>query len=148
MIATLYTSHTNDFIITAHEKILMKISDKMLSLLKFNDKGLLTAIAQDHLTNEVLMVAFMDLEAFQKTVESGKAHYFSRSRGKLWLKGESSGHVQVVRDILIDCDGDAVLMKIEQMGGGACHTGYRSCFFRDIKGDIVGKKTFNPEDVY
>ncbi|MBA1341353.1 MAG: Phosphoribosyl-AMP cyclohydrolase [ANME-2 cluster archaeon] len=126
----------------------MKLSDDIRAQLKFDDKGLITAIAQDHKTNEILMLAFMNLEALEKTVETGKAHYFSRSRGKLWLKGESSGHVQLVHDMYIDCDADAVLMKVEQLGGGACHMGYRSCFYRTLEGDVVSEKVFNPEDVY
>ena len=126
----------------------MKLSDDIRAQLKFDDKGLITAIAQDHETNEILMLAFMNLEALEKTVETGKAHYFSRSRGKLWFKGESSGHVQIVHDMYIDCDADAVLMKVEQLGGGACHMGYRSCFYRTLEGDVVGEKVFNPEDVY
>ena len=126
----------------------MKLSEDIRAQLKFDDKGLITAIAQDHETDEILMLAFMNLEALEKTVKTGKAHYFSRSRGKLWLKGETSGHVQLVHDIYIDCDADAVLMKVEQLGGGACHTGYRSCFFRTLEGDIVSEKVFDPEDVY
>ena len=126
----------------------MKLSDDIRAQLKFDDKGLITAIAQDHETNDILMLAFMNLEALEKTVETGKAHYFSRSRGKLWFKGESSGHVQLVHDMYIDCDADAVLMKVEQLGGGACHMGYRSCFYRTLEGDVVGEKVFNPEDVY
>lgn len=126
----------------------MKLSDDIRAQLKFDDKGLITAIAQDHETNEILMLAFMNLEALEKTVGTGKAHYFSRSRGKLWLKGESSGHVQLVHDMYIDCDADAVLMKIEQLGGGACHMGYRSCFYRTLEGDVVSEKVFDPEDVY
>jgi len=126
----------------------MKLSDDIRAQLKFDDKGLITAIAQDHETNEILMLAFMNLEALEKTVETGKAHYFSRSRGKLWLKGESSGHVQIVHDMYIDCDADAVLMKVEQLGGGACHMGYRSCFYRTLEGDVISEKVFDPEDVY
>ena len=126
----------------------MKLSDDIRAQLKFDDKGLITAIAQDHETNEILMLAFMNLEALEKTVETGKAHYFSRSRGKPWFKGESSGHVQLVHDMYIDCDADAVLMKVEQLGGGACHMGYRSCFYRTLEGDMVGEKVFDPEDVY
>lgn len=126
----------------------MKLSDDIRAQLKFDDKGLITAIAQDHETNEILMLAFMNLEALEKTVETGKAHYFSRSRGKLWFKGESSGHVQLVHDMYIDCDADAVLVKVEQLGGGACHMGYRSCFYRTLEGDVVSEKVFNPEDVY
>ncbi len=126
----------------------MKLSDDIRAQLKFDNKGLITAIAQDHETNEILMLAFMNLEALEKTVETGKAHYFSRSRGKLWLKGESSGHVQLVHDMYIDCDADAVLMKVEQFGGGACHMGYRSCFYRTLEGDVISEKVFDPEDVY
>ncbi len=126
----------------------MKLSDDIRAQLKFDDKGLITAIAQDHETNEILMLAFMNLEALEKTVETGKAHYFSRSRGKLWFKGESSGHVQIVHDMYIDCDADAVLLKVEQLGGGACHMGYRSCFYRTLEGDVVSEKVFDPEDVY
>jgi len=126
----------------------MKLSDDIRAQLKFDDKGLITAIAQDHETNEILMLAFMNLEALEKTVETGKAHYFSRSRGKLWFKGESSGHVQLVHDMYIDCDADAVLIKVEQLGGGACHMGYRSCFYRTLEGDVVSEKVFDPEDVY
>lgn len=112
--------------------------------------GLISAIAQDADTGEVLMAAFMNEEAFRKTVETGKAHYYSRSRDSLWLKGETSGNTQDVREILVDCDKDAVLMKIKQKGG-ACHKGYRSCFFRTVKdGKLVetGEKVFDPDHVY
>ncbi|KAF5428975.1 phosphoribosyl-AMP cyclohydrolase [Candidatus Methanomarinus sp.] len=126
----------------------MKISDEILKELKFDDKGLLTAVAQDFETNEILMVAFMNLEALLKTIETEKAHYYSRSRAKQWLKGESSGHTQIVHEMYIDCDADAVVMKVEQVAGGACHTGYRSCFYRTVDGNIVGEKVFNPEEVY
>ncbi|HUV03362.1 MAG TPA: phosphoribosyl-AMP cyclohydrolase [Desulfobacteria bacterium] len=115
------------------------------------DKGakqdLRPAIAQDYETGEVLMLAYMDDEALRLTRETGKAHYWSRSRGKLWKKGESSGHEQLVKDILIDCDEDTILLKVEQIGG-ACHTGYRSCFYRTIDGDVVGTKVFEPEEKY
>lgn len=126
----------------------MKIPDEILKQLKFDDKGLITAIAQDYQTNEILMLAFMNLEALEKTAETEKAHYYSRSRNKQWLKGETSGHIQIVHEMYIDCDADAVLMKVKQLGGGACHTGYRSCFYRTIDGNIVGEKVFNPVDVY
>ncbi len=114
--------------------------------LKFED-GLITAIAQDYKTGDVLMVAFMDREALKKTIETKRAYYWSRSRRKLWKKGESSGNEQVVHDILIDCDADAVLLKVEQTGG-ACHTGYRSCFYRTIEGEVIGEKLFEPDEVY
>ena len=113
-------------------------------------KGLLTAVAQDASTGEVLMVAFMNEEAFTKTVATGKAHYYSSSRSKLWLKGEESGHVQTVREIRVDCDGDAIVMKIEQKGA-ACHDGYRSCFYRRLEGGkavVTATPVFDPKAVY
>ena len=108
---------------------------------------LIPAIAQDYSTGEVLMLAYMNDEALAKTRETGKAHYWSRSRKKLWLKGETSGNFQMVKEIRIDCDHDAILLLVEQIGG-ACHTGYRSCFYRTVEGKIVGEKIFEPEDVY
>ncbi len=108
---------------------------------------LIPAIAQDWRTGEVLMLAYMNDEAISKTRETGVAHYWSRSRKKLWLKGESSGHIQRVKEIRVDCDCDAILLIIEQEGG-ACHTGYRSCFYRTIDGKVVGEKVFEPDDVY
>ena len=111
------------------------------------DKGLIHAIAQDYETGEVLMLAHMNEEALRLTIETGKAHYWSRSRNKLWRKGEISGNEQLVKEILIDCDGDSVLLKVKQIGG-ACHTGYRSCFYRRINGEIVGEKVFDPEEKY
>ncbi len=93
------------------------------------------------------MLAYMNEEALARTVETGRAHYWSRSRKKLWLKGESSGHYQIVKEIRVDCDGDAVLLIIEQEKG-ACHTGYRSCFYRTIDGQIVSDKVFDPGEVY
>ena len=113
--------------------------------------GLVTAIAQDHSTGEILMVAFMNEESFQLTVETRTAVYYSRSRKKLWHKGEESGNVQKVKSLYIDCDGDAVLMQVEQIGGAACHTGRRNCFFRKGDGDDyidVGVKGFDPDEVY
>jgi phosphoribosyl-AMP cyclohydrolase len=94
--------------------------------------GLVPVIAQDYQTGEVLMLAYMNEEAFNKTLETGKVHYFSRSRNKLWLKGEQSGHFQILKEMFIDCDEDAILVKIEQVGGIACHTGNRSCFYRKL----------------
>ncbi len=113
--------------------------------------GLLPAIAQDYLSGQILMLAYINRESWGKTLESGKAHYWSRSRNKLWLKGESSGHVQLVREILVDCDGDTVVFKVEQLGGAACHTGHRSCFFRRLEGgeiSVIGTRVFDPEKVY
>ena len=96
--------------------------------------GLVTAIAQDADDGEILMVAYMNREAWQRTLATGKATYWSTSRNALWVKGETSGHVQHVREVLVDCDADAVLLKIEQVGGVACHLGYQSCFFRRVEG--------------
>jgi len=113
--------------------------------------GLLPVIAQDCETNEVLMLAYMNEESWMKTIETGKATYWSRSRNTLWVKGETSGHVQIVKEILIDCDSDSIVIKVDQQGGAACHTGYRSCFYRRVNGDtteIVGEKVFDPEKVY
>lgn len=124
----------------------------MSDLLDFEKQGgLVPAIAQDWETGEVLMLAYMNREAFEETVRTGKACYFSRSRSKLWRKGEESGNVQMIKEIRIDCDSDTVVLKIEQIGGAACHTGYRSCFFRKIQdGAIVedGVKVFDPKEVY
>jgi phosphoribosyl-AMP cyclohydrolase len=113
--------------------------------------GLLPAIVQDHETGEVLMLAYMNREAWLKTLETGKATYWSRSRNALWLKGETSGHVQLVQEVRLDCDDDTILLKVQQLGGAACHTGYRSCFFRKlIGGEVIEacEKIFEPEDVY
>jgi phosphoribosyl-AMP cyclohydrolase len=114
-------------------------------------KGLRPVIAQDYKTGEVLMMAFMNRESWDLTRETGIVHYWSRSRKKLWKKGESSGNVQEVKEIRIDCDGDCLLIKVKQIGEAACHTGYRSCFFQVLEGDDVridGVKVFDPEDVY
>jgi phosphoribosyl-AMP cyclohydrolase len=113
--------------------------------------GLVPVVVQDWRTNEVLMLAYMNREAWSNTLATGKATYWSRSRNSLWIKGESSGNVQHVKEIFADCDDDTVLLKIEQVGGAACHTGYRSCFYRKLIGEkteITGEKIFNPEDVY
>ncbi|WP_094227147.1 phosphoribosyl-AMP cyclohydrolase [Methanolobus psychrotolerans] len=111
------------------------------------DNGLIQAIAQDNTTKEVLMCAFMNKEALERTIDTGIAHYWSRSRQSLWKKGESSGHIQKVVEIRIDCDMDAVLLVVEQTGG-ACHTGFRSCFYRTVDGKEIGEKVFDPEEVY
>ena len=113
--------------------------------------GLIPAIVQEHETGEILMLAYMNAEAWQATVTTGKATYFSRSRQKLWIKGESSGHHQLVKEIRIDCDDDTVLLKVEQLGGAACHTGHRSCFYKKVENGsirIMGEPIFNPEEVY
>ena len=126
-----------------------------------NVEKLITAIAQDYKTGQILMVANMNKEALKKTIETGKAHYWSTSRNEQWLKGESSGHVQIVKEILVDCDMDAVILKIEQKGA-ACHEGYYSCFFRklnlknnpdiselnDDDVELIAERLFNPEDIY
>ena len=113
--------------------------------------GLVPAIAQDADTGEVLMLAWMNRAAFEETVRTGRAVYFSRSRNKLWRKGEESGHVQEVKEIYIDCDADTVLLKVKQIGGAACHEGYKSCFFRrldDGELTVVGERIFDPKKVY
>ena len=113
--------------------------------------GLVAAIAQDYRTGEVLMIAWMNREAFEETVRTGRAVYYSRSRNKLWRKGEESGHVQEVKEVLVDCDNDAVLLKVDQLGGAACHEGYKSCFFRKVEGDglkVVAERVFDPKAVY
>ena len=104
--------------------------------------GLVVAIAQDAESGDVLMVAYTNLEGIRKSMETGIVHYYSTSKKKLWLKGETSGHFQKIRDVMLDCDGDAILFRVEQTGG-ACHDGYRSCFYRKLKGgrlEIAGKK--------
>ncbi len=113
--------------------------------------GLLPAIVQDHATGEILMMAYINPESWALTKETGKAHYWSRSRNALWLKGESSGHVQMVKDILVDCDQDTVVFRVEQLGGAACHKGYKSCFFRRVEKDglvIKDEPVFDPQEVY
>jgi len=113
--------------------------------------GLLPAVVQDYVTGEVLMVAYCNQEAWELTLNTGKAHFWSRSRKKNWLKGESSGHVQLIKEIRIDCDRDTILFRVEQLGGAACHKGYRSCFFHRVDGDelvIDAEQVFDPADVY
>ena len=113
--------------------------------------GLMPVVVQDHETGEVLMLAYMNRGALLKTLETGKATYWSRSRQSLWLKGETSGHVQLVREVLLDCNADTILLKVKQLGGAACHTGYRSCFYRKwVEGNFVtvGERIFDPKDVY
>lgn len=115
--------------------------------------GLIPAIAQDAATGTVLMMAWMNEEAYQETLRTGRAVYYSRSRNKLWRKGEESGNVQLVTSIYLDCDADTLLLKVEQLGGAACHEGYQSCFFREVGADgqlkaTVGERLFDPAEVY
>jgi phosphoribosyl-AMP cyclohydrolase len=113
--------------------------------------GLVPAIAQDADTGEVLMLAWMNRDAYEETLRTGRACYFSRSRGKLWRKGEESGNVQEVKGVFVDCDADTVLLKVHQVGGAACHEGYKSCFFRRVQGDglqVVAERVFDPKKVY
>ena len=120
--------------------------------LNFNKlNGLIPAVIQDYKTNKVLMVGFMNKEAYEKTLETGKVWYYSRTRKKQWMKGETSGNVQIVKEILVDCDNDTILLKVKQIGNAACHKGYNSCFFRKVEGEdlkVVEDKVFNPEDKY
>ncbi len=113
--------------------------------------GLIPAIVQDCHTNEVLMLAFINKEAWETSLSTGKGTFYSRSRNKLWIKGETSGNIQKIKEIRIDCDNDTVLFKVEQVGGAACHTGHKSCFYRKLENNsikIVGKPLFDPEEVY
>lgn len=113
--------------------------------------GLLPAIAQDADTGEVLMLAYMNAESYAETLATGRAVYYSRSRNRLWRKGEESGNVQQVRSVYLDCDADTILLKVHQIGGAACHEGYKSCFFRQVSPgemQIVGERVFDPADVY
>ena len=111
----------------------ISVPSSVLDQLAFDANGLVPAIAQDAVTNEILMVAWMDRAAFLRTLATGKACYYSRSRKSAWMKGESSGHLQILREVRIDCDGDVVLLKVEQLGGISCHTGRRNCFFRKLE---------------
>jgi len=113
--------------------------------------GLVPAVAQDAATGQVLMLAWMNRDAYEETLQTGRAVYYSRSRGKLWRKGEESGHVQEVRGVYVDCDADTILLKVHQVGGAACHEGYASCFFREVKPDgfkVIAEKVFDPKAVY
>ncbi len=125
----------------------------MLDLNFDKNSGLITAVAQDWKTGEILMVAYMNYEAYQETLKTGRVCYYSRSRKKLWRKGEESGNFQEVKEILIDCDRDALVLKVNQIGGAACHTGYNSCFYTKVNPDgseviIKDSKVFDPEKVY
>lgn len=123
-----------------------------LSLVDFEKGGgLVTAIAQDDATGEILMVAYMNAESLRRSLEQGEAVYWSRSRQKFWHKGEESGNVQKLKGIYVDCDGDALVLRVDQIGGAACHTGKRNCFFRRIDGgrvEDVGVQVFDPAEVY
>ena len=125
---------------------------EILDQLKFDEKGLITAVVQDANNNQVLMVAYMNREAVQKTLTGDFACFWSRSRQNFWVKGQTSGHTQTIKSIAIDCDGDSLLVKVEQKGG-ACHMGYRSCFFREViqmgeQTNVIGQKIFDPDQVY
>jgi len=113
--------------------------------------GMLPAIAQDAATGEVLMMAYMNPESYAETVATGRAVYYSRSRNRLWRKGEESGNVQMVKAIYVDCDRDTILLKVDQIGGAACHEGFKSCFFRQVTPEglrVVGERVFDPAEVY
>lgn len=127
-----------------------KLQDTLADL-KYNDAGLIPAICVDAATGQVLMMAWMNSDSLAETIETGKTHFWSRSRRKYWMKGESSGHTQEVKSIYTDCDKDTLVIEVEQHGA-ACHEGYYSCFYRKLSNegdwDVVGKKVFNPDDVY
>jgi phosphoribosyl-AMP cyclohydrolase len=126
----------------------MMKSEKPITVgINFDEQGLVPVIAQDWKTKEVLMLAYADREAVELTRSSGYAHYFSRSRKKIWKKGEESGHLQEVHEILVDCDEDALVYLVSQVKA-ACHTGYRSCFYRRLDGTITGERVFDPAEVY
>ena len=120
--------------------------------LDFNKTGgLIPAIVQDYQTGEILMLAYMNPDAFNATLSTGKATYYSRSRQTLWVKGETSGNIQRIKEIYIDCDDDTVLLKVEQLGGAACHTGHRSCFYKKIEDGsirVTEEPVFDPREVY
>ena len=124
---------------------------KWIDDLKFNEQGLIPAIIQDAGDGDILMMAWMNRDSIKDSIETGKTHFWSRSRQKYWMKGESSGNVQEIKDCYFDCDKDVLLFKVNQVGGAACHTGFRSCFYTHVDGETtreVGKKVFDPEEVY
>lgn len=128
----------------------MDIIDKINFRVNLSGEDLAIAVVQDVDTNEVIMVAFMNREALEKTLETGKMTYFSTSRKKLWIKGETSGHNQFVKEVLVDCDGDALVFKVAQKDA-ACHTGYYSCFYRKVENgrlETIGERVFDPKEVY
>ena len=127
----------------------------LLEEVTYNDDGLVTAIAQDAATGNLLMLAYMNEATLRQTLETGQMTYWSRSRQEVWVKGQSSGNTQAVKEVRLDCDGDALLFKVEQEGGAACHTGHRSCFYREYTGNgetgelkDTGEQVFDPADVY
>ncbi len=126
--------------------------NEIFSQVKFDSVGLIPAIIQEAKTGEVLMAAYMNKESLAKTIRVGKTCFWSRSRKKFWIKGETSGNIQKVKKISVDCDGDALLIQVEQKGGAACHTGYKSCFYRRLGKNkewlVQGKKVFDPKKVY
>ena len=122
-----------------------------LNAVVWNEHDLVPAIAQDAASGDVLMLAYMNRESYAETLATGRAVYFSRSRGKLWRKGEESGNVQQVQAIYLDCDADTILLKVNQIGGAACHEGYKSCFFRQVTPDglkVICERVFDPQQVY
>ncbi len=124
----------------------------VIKQLKFDDKGLIPAVVQDYKDGTVLMVAYMNKESVKRTLKLKKCVFWSRSRQEYWLKGESSGNVQVLKEFRYDCDGDCIVVKVNQIGGAACHTGHRSCFYRKVEGNgkikVTGKPLFDPKKVY
>lgn len=122
-----------------------------LDALKWDDKGLISVVFQDYESGEVLTLAYMNREALERTLDTGRVHVFRRSHGRVMMKGETSGNVQRVKETWVDCDADALVMKIEQVGGAACHEGYRSCFFRKVEGEaltVAAERVFDPQEVY
>ncbi|MEX0601046.1 MAG: phosphoribosyl-AMP cyclohydrolase [Rhodothermales bacterium] len=125
--------------------------NELLDSVKYDANGLVAALAQDHDTGEILMLAYMNADTLRRTLETNIMTYWSRSRQEVWVKGQSSGNIQEVQEIRIDCDGDALLFKVKQHGGAACHTGFKSCFYRRYEdGDlrIEGERVFDPDEVY
>jgi phosphoribosyl-AMP cyclohydrolase len=125
---------------------------RFINDLKYDDNGLIPCVVQDYKDGAVLMVAYMNKEAVKRTVKTKKATFWSRSRGKFWVKGESSGNIQKVKELYYDCDGDCLLVKVLQVGGAACHTGFRSCFYRKVSQTgnpiVKGKRIFDPKKIY
>jgi phosphoribosyl-AMP cyclohydrolase len=127
-------------------------SKELFKTVKFDDKGLVPCVVQDFKDGTVLMVAYMNEESLKRTLETQRAVFWSRSRQSFWIKGESSGNIQVLKELRIDCDGDCLVAKVEQIGGAACHTGHRSCFYRVSDGngalEVIGEPLFDPKKVY